>query len=145
MGADHSSCGGVWLPGSLPVSLQRLQLLPAAHFSFPSFLLTPVRKPEDEISVPCAERLQANSGSGALSKLLMSLGSGKGVRSEAQESLLPVQGTAFPGTGTQGHSSILHKATLAEVLEGKQHLDCDWEPPELLKSQNVAAKPECCS
>lgn len=52
MGADHSSCGGVWLPGSLPVSLQRLELLPAEHFSFLSFLLTPVRKPEDEILCP---------------------------------------------------------------------------------------------
>lgn len=77
--------------------------------------------------MPCAELLQANSGSGD--------------KSEAQES----QGTAFPGTGTQGHSSTLHKAALAEILEGKQHVDCDWEPPELHKSQNVAAKPECCS
>lgn len=87
--------------------------------------------------MPCAELLQANSGPGVLSKLLMNLGSSKGVKSEAKESLLPV-----PGNGTSWHgdtrtprgSSILHKATLsAQVLEWKQHMDCDWEPPELLK------------
>lgn len=52
MGADHSSGEGVLLSGSLPIPLQRLELLPAAHFSFPSFLLTPVRKPEDENLCP---------------------------------------------------------------------------------------------
>lgn len=68
----------------------------------------------------------------------MSLGSSKGVKSEAKESLLPVPGSGTSwhrDTRTPGGSSILHKATLsARVLEWKQHMDCAWEPPEFLKS-----------
>lgn len=94
----------------------------------------------------CAELLQANSGSGVLSKPLMSVGSSRGVRSEAKGlehgviSLLPVPGNGIfwhRDTRTPRGSSILHKAALsAQVLEWKQHVDCVREPPELLRLES---------
>lgn len=85
--------------------------------------------------MPCAELLQANSGSGVLSELLLSLGSSKGVRSEAEESGSGI--SWHRDTRTPRGSAILHKAALsAQVLEWKQHVDRDWEPPESLQSES---------
>lgn len=128
-------CVAAWEPSNLTAEAG---IAASSTFLLPQFSSHCCKEARGWDFVPCAELLQANSGSGVLSKLLMSLGSSRGVKREAKESLLPVPGNSISwhkDTGTPG-SSILHKATLSEYLEGKQHVDCDWEPPELLKSKS---------
>lgn len=98
--------------------------------------------------MPCAELLQANSGSGVLSKLLMSLGSSKGVRSESKESLLPFQGMAFPGTGTQGHHGAVAPCTKLLCQPQFCSGSSTWIVPgshQSYSSQDLAAKSDSCS
>lgn len=150
----HSSCGGVWLTGSLPISLQRLELLPAAHFSFSSFLLTPVRKPEDEILCPVLSSFRqalaleyCQNRSWVWAPAEVSGVKQRGWSTESLHSCL-FQRMAFSGTGTQGHQEAAASCTklLCQpkfwsgsstwIVSGSHQSYSGW---------NLAAKSDSCS
>lgn len=82
--------------------------------------------------MPCAELLQANSGSGVLSKLLMSLGSSKGAAPACSREW------HFLAQGHKDTTGQWHPAQ-SQVWEWKQHVDCD-SSHQSYSSWTLAAK-----